>query len=40
MKSAINEFEIDHWRKENETTKLILPNFYQAKNRFLSMVII
>ena len=35
-KSAINEFEIDYRREENETTKLMLHNFYQNKNRFLS----
>ena len=34
-KSSINEFEIDHRRKENETTKLMLRNFYQTKNQFL-----
>ena len=32
-KSGINEFEIDHWRKENETTKSML-QFYQTKNLF------
>ena len=37
-KSAINEFEIDNRRKENENTKLMLRNFYQTKNRFLNMV--
>ena len=37
-KSGISEFEIDHLRKENKTTKLMLHNFYQAKNRFLNMV--
>ena len=37
-KSAINEFEIDRWRTENETTKLMLRNFYQTKNRFLNVV--
>ena len=37
-KSGINEFEIDHRRKENETTKLMPRNFYQTKNRFLNMV--
>ena len=36
-KSVINEFEIDHWRKENETTKLMLRNFYQTKNQFLKL---
>ena len=30
-KSAINEFEIDHLRKEDETTKLMLRNFIRAK---------
>ena len=30
-KSAINEFEINHWRKESKTTKLLLRNFYQTK---------
>ena len=33
-KSPINEFKIDHRRKENGTTKLMLRNFYQVKNRF------
>ena len=33
--SAINEFEIDYWRKENETAKLIFRSFYQTKNRLL-----
>ena len=32
-KSAISEFEIGHWRKENETTKLMLRSFYQTNNK-------
>ena len=35
-KSAINVFEIDNWRKENETTNLVLRNTYHTKNRFLN----
>ena len=36
-KSAISELEIGHRRKENETTKLMLRNFYQIKNLFLKL---
>ena len=31
-KSAINEFQIDHRRKENETTKLVPRNFVRLKS--------
>ena len=36
-KSGISEFEVDHRRKENEITKLMLRNSYQAKNLFLKL---
>ena len=31
-KSAINEFEIGHWKTENETTKLMLRSFIRLKS--------